>query len=122
MKKCYRVSPEDYRAVLLEFVRLSKDSNTKILILNLPFMNVGDPTRYYEHLPHLEKYYRIATQVAAENGVPLIDFHRLWTRQQPEMYIGLMRDRIHLNEYGSELVASEIVRTILENHLLPTDP
>ena len=66
-----------------------------------------------EHARNMTRYMQIVRETAAELNCPLHDNFARWNRlrlEAPEVYRLLMRDAMHVNQYGNMLIGLDLLR------------
>ncbi len=108
-----RVSPEDYRKNILEFIKICKKTRIKIILLTRPsrikFLKNGKDFR-----KNVPIYNDILRDISKNENIPLIDLENVFNRiEDKESYF---IDDCHNNFKGYELI-SEILYDSLQNYL-----
>ncbi|MCX8037140.1 MAG: GDSL-type esterase/lipase family protein [Candidatus Sumerlaeia bacterium] len=120
-RKLYRVPPDDYRAILTEFVTLSRARGAVPLLFTAPHNHSpGRVPAYYVESGLAEsadalilihhQYNEITREVAARTRAELLDLDRAFNRHNKDDLF--VRDGVHPNRHGRHLIV-----TLLLDHL-----
>ena len=99
----------DYEKLISTYAAL--DSKPRVFLCTPPAPHLEKAKEGSESKVQPDKYEQINKVIkdaAKLHDLPLVDIYEL-TKEKPDWYIG---DGIHLNEYGSRLVAKTVANTI----------
>lgn len=129
-----RVEPEDFYQNLVSFIASAKTNGIVPVILTAPSSHVRgkEPHHLWErHMQHLselvpvhEQYVALARKAAQEHGAVLVDLYPYF-RQFPPAQLEqqyFQNDGIHLQAAGDELIAQQILKSLLAAGALPDKP
>lgn len=116
------ISTEDCRDNLDALVKRIRAQNPDVEIVLQTMDPAWDspasaPKKYASDRPHLNDYYQVYRDFAAENNLPLIDNYPVWRKimdENPELYHKMVPDGIHPGKDASREVAWPAVKLLLE--------
>jgi lysophospholipase L1-like esterase len=113
-----RVSFEDYRSNLIEFIHLAKVNNISVVLLTQPHIDFSgvilpQQASWYLRVP---EYNNIAREIASEYKIPMIDLEKIFLEQYPNK----LGDDVHFTKEGLGIVARLIHAFLKQQNLLCT--
>lgn len=110
-----RVSPEDFKANILELNRLCKNNGSSLLLIMYPFnikkVNELRKERAIVLLREMES-------ISKKNNIPLIKIPEM-TQGAPSDIRKYFWDEVHPNETGHRIIMGKIYNCLINNKLLP---
>jgi lysophospholipase L1-like esterase len=111
-----RVSQEEYRENLKEFISIGRDNDSQIVFVTRPYITswvtAPSDSLAYNWRPRVPGYNEEVIRVAHENQIPVIELQRLFEEVYDESYY---IDDNHFTNIGYEK-AAHIIATELENY------
>ncbi|MFC1708845.1 SGNH/GDSL hydrolase family protein [Candidatus Omnitrophota bacterium] len=101
-----RVSLEDYKYNLSEFIDICKNKNILIILMTAPYLD-----REGEWIPLHKEYNSIVRQVALKENVKIIDLVETFVDRE-DLFIEPKVDYVHYNWRGSQIVAQALADVI----------
>ncbi|MCB1152216.1 SGNH/GDSL hydrolase family protein, partial [bacterium] len=113
-----RVGVEDYRDNLRAMIDDSREEGANVILVLSPYLDLGHDQDW---VPMHRRYKRVASAVAEEKGVPVVDVvDKL--RFAPNLFMEPDTDQIHFNREAGRMIADRIAETVVEKFLPePTD-
>ena len=97
-----RVSLEEYRRNLEEFIRISEANGVQCVLLTRPYIGASQHENIWK--THAPKYRAVTVEVAREHSVPFIDIYEYF-KDKEEFFV----DESHFNVDGHRLAAHIIL-------------
>lgn len=107
-QKIPRVSKEEYAKNLSEIASIVKSRGSKVVFI--------DSLYFTDNTDLNEQYSPIMRDVAAKEGIPLVDLKNTWRSLNMKEY--LLKDMSHPNEKGYDIIANEVCKSLRENGLI----
>ena len=113
-----RVSIDNYRKNLLEFVSMSKKYNFKLIFIkmpvNLPLITANNNSRYQSASLLASndsiKYNKVMEDVARSHSLKLVDIVSSFKKHEGEyLFVDRVTDTIHPNKLGHAIIAHELL-------------